>query len=256
MRDILCFIPLCLILPNFFGIDGVLYAAPLADIVGIVIASSLAIKFYRNLGKSDSILTTEIGTIQKSHPGVIITIAREHGSAGKEIGKLVANQLKIPYYYKELMAVTAQESGLSENYISNLNSRNEEGIMRDLYLSSAPAEYAIKAQRQAIQEIAKHGSCVIVGRAADYVLRNNKKVLRVFISAPKDYRIKKLKEMYGDKPAEAKKSIKRSDANRASYYNAISGLEWGKRENYDLCLDSSIGNEETAKIIAEYAKNI
>ena len=255
-RDILCFIPLCLILPNFFGIDGVLYAAPLADIVGIVIASSLAIKFYRNLGKSDSILTTEIGTIQKSHPGVIITIAREHGSAGKEIGKLVANQLKIPYYYKELMAVTAQESGLSENYINNLNSRNEEGIMRDLYLSSAPAEYAIKAQRQAIQEIAKHGSCVIVGRAADYVLRNNKKVLRVFISAPKDYRIKKLKEMYGDKPAEAKKSIKRSDANRASYYNAISGLEWGKRENYDLCLDSSIGNEETAKIIAEYAKNI
>ena len=126
--------------------------------------------------------------------------------------------------------------------------------MRDLYLSSAPAEYAIKAQRQAIQEIAKHGSCVIVGRAADYVLRNNKNILRVFISAPEEYRIKKLKEMYGDKPAEAKKSIKKSDANRASYYNTISGLEWGKRENYDLCLDSSIGNQNTANIITEYAK--
>jgi len=194
--------------------------------------------------------------IKKSHPGVIITISRQHGSAGKEIGKLVAEQLNIPYYYKELLAVTAKESGLSEGYLNELNIRDNEGIMRELYLSSAPVEYAIKAQRQAIEEIAKHGSCVIVGRAADYVLRNNKKVLRVFISAPDKYRIKKLKEMYGDKSAEAKKSIKRSDANRASYYNAISGLEWGKRENYDLCLDSSIGNEETAKIIAEYAKNI
>lgn len=255
-RDIVCFVPLCFIMPNIFGVDGILYAAPVADVIGIVIAGTLAVRFYTNLGKVKTANITENVAIKKSHPGVIITISRQHGSAGKEIGKLVAEQLNIPYYYKELLAVTAKESGLSEGYLNKLNIRDDEGIMRELYLSSAPVEYAIKAQRQAIEEIAKHGSCVIVGRAADYVLRNNKKVLRVFISAPDKYRIKKLKEMYGDKPAEAKKSIKRSDANRASYYNAISGLEWGKRENYDLCLDSSIGNEETAKIIAEYAKNI
>lgn len=256
MRDIVCFVPLCFILPNIFGVDGILYAAPVADVIGIAIAGTLAVRFYTNLGKAKTANITENVAIKKSHPGVIITISRQHGSAGKEIGKLVAEQLNIPYYYKELLAVTAKESGLSEGYLNELNIRDDEGIMRELYLSSTPVEYAIKAQRQAIEEIAKHGSCVIVGRAADYVLRNNKKVLRVFISAPDEYRIKKLKEMYGDKPAEAKKSIKRSDANRASYYNAISGLEWGKRENYDLCLDSSIGNKETAKIIAEYAKNI
>ncbi len=256
MRDIVCFVPLCFIMPNIFGVDGILYAAPVADVIGIAIAGTLAVRFYTNLGKVKTANITENAAIKKSHPGVIVTISRQHGSAGKEIGKLVAEQLNIPYYYKELLAVTAKESGLSEGYLNELNIRDDEGIMRELYLSSAPVEYAIKAQRQAIEEIAKHGSCVIVGRAADYVLRNNKKVLRVFISAPDKYRIKKLKEMYGDKPAEAKKSIKRSDANRASYYNAISGLEWGKRENYDLCLDSSIGNEETAKIIAEYAKNI
>lgn len=256
MRDIVCFVPLCFIMPNIFGVDGILYAAPVADVIGIAIAGTLAVRFYINLDKAKTANIAENAAIKKSHPGVIITISRQHGSAGKEIGKLVAEQLKIPYYYKELLAVTAKESGLSEGYLNELNARDDEGIMRELYLSSAPVEYAIKAQRQAIEEIAKHGSCVIVGRAADYVLRNNKKVLRVFISAPDKYRIKKLKEMYGDKPAEAKKSIKRSDANRASYYNAISGLEWGKRENYDLCLDSSIGNEETAKIIAEYAKNI
>lgn len=168
----------------------------------------------------------------------------------------MTERLKIPYYYKELIAVTAKESGLSEDYLNKLNTRDEEGIMRDLYLGSAPAEYAIAAQRQAIQEVAKHGSCVIVGRAADYVLRKRKDVLRVFISAPDEYRIKKLKEMYGDKPAEAKKSIKKSDANRSSYYNTVSGLEWGKRENYDLCVDSSIGNEATADIIVKYAKSI
>ncbi|MBQ8985457.1 MATE family efflux transporter [Candidatus Saccharibacteria bacterium] len=256
MRDIVCFVPLCIILPNFFGIDGVLYSAPIADIIGILVAGTLAIKFYKNLGKAKAINTISKTTIKDSHPGVIIAISREHGSAGKEIGKLVAEQLKIPYYYKELLAVAAKDSGLSEKYLNDLNSHDDEGIMRDLYLSSTPAEYAIKAQRQAIQEIAKHGSCVIVGRAADYVLRNNKKLLRVFVSAPDEYRIKKLKEMYGDNPSEAKKSIKKSDTNRASYYNTISGLEWGKRENYDLCLDSSIGNEATARIIAEYAKNI
>ena len=256
MRDIVCFVPLCRILPNFFGIDGVLYAAPVADAIGIAVAGSLAFRFYRHLGQEELTSDAKEGVIEKSRPGVIVTISRQHGSAGKEIGKLVAEQLKIPYYYKELLAVTAKESGLSESYLNELNARDEEGVMRDLYLGSAPAEYAIKAQRQAIQEIAKHGSCVIVGRAADYVLRNNKDVLRVFISAPDKYRIKKLKEMYGDKPGEAKKSIKKSDANRASYYNTISGLEWGKRENYDLCVDSSIGNEATADIIVKYANSI
>lgn len=255
IRDIICYIPLCFILPNFFGIDGVLYAAPIADVVGVVIAGTLAVRFYCNLGKAKTTVAVENATILESHPGVIITISRQHGSAGKEIGKLVAERLKIPYYYKEMLAVAAEKSGLSEGYLNKLNTRDEEGIMRDLYLGSSPAEYAMEAQRQAIQEIAKHGSCVIVGRAADYVLRKNKRVLRVFISAPEEYRVKKLNEMYGDKPAEARKAIKRSDTNRASYYKMISGLEWGKRENYDLCLDSSIGNEATAKLIVEYAKS-
>lgn len=254
MRDLVCFVPLCLILPLFMGVEGVLVAAPVADAIGMLVAGTLAIRFYRQL-PSDNPAKTE-AAIADSHPGVIITIAREHGSAGKEIGRLVATELGVPYYYKELLAVAAKKSGLSEKYLNQINARDEEGAMRDLYLSSAVSEYAIKAQKQAILEIAKHGSCVIVGRAADYVLRGNKKLLRVFISAPETYRIEKIGEMYGDAPAAAKKSLKKSDRNRASYYNTVSGLEWGKRENYDLCVDSSIGNEATAKIIAEYAKNV
>lgn len=257
VRDLICFVPLCLILPTFMGVEGVLWAAPIADMVGIVIAGTLAIRFYRRLGAPETAPLPPLSqTIIKSKPGVIITIAREHGSAGKEIGRLVAKQLEIPFYYKEMLAVAAKKSGLSEQYLSDINSRNEEGAIRDLYLSSAPAEYAIKAQRQAIEDIARHGSCVIIGRSADYVLRKHKKVFRVFISAPEDYKIKKLGEMYHDNKKEAKKYMRRSDRNRASYYNAVSGLEWGARENYDLCIDSSIGNEATAKIIADYAKRV
>lgn len=251
-RDLLCFVPLCLILPHFFGVNGVLYAAPVADLIGIIVAGTLAIKFYRRLGAPAT--HKNAAALQKSHPGIIVTISRQHGSAGKEIGRLVAEQLKIPYYYKEMLAVAAKESGLSEKYLSNMNSQSEEGVMRDLYLGSAPAEYAIKAQRQAIESIAEQGSAVIVGRAADYVLRKHDNVLRVFISAPDDYRIKKLGEMYGDSPAAAKKSLKKSDRNRASYYNIISGQQWGARENYDLCLDSSIGNAATADLIVAYAR--
>lgn len=251
-RDLICFVPLCLILPHFFGVDGVLYAAPIADFIGIAVAGTLAIRFYHRLGAPAADKNTS--ALVKSRPGIIITISRQHGSAGKEIGRLVAEKLKIPYYYKEMLAIAAKESGLSEQYLNNINSRTEEGAMRDLYLGSAPAEYAIKAQRQAIETIAKQGSAVIVGRAADYVLRDHKNVLRVFISAPDEYRIQKLGEMYGDSPAEAKKSLKRSDKNRASYYGIISGEKWGARENYDLCLDSSIGNSATADLIVSYAR--
>ena len=124
-RDIICFIPLCLILPNFFGVDGVLYAAPIADVVGVLVAGFLAIRFYRKLG-SDSVVSAEDeGLILDSRPGIIIAISRQHGSAGKEIGKLVAEQLKIPYYCKELLAVAAKDSGISENYLHELNSRGE-----------------------------------------------------------------------------------------------------------------------------------
>lgn len=254
MRDLICFVPLCLLLPNVMGIDGVLYAAPIADAIGMVVAGALAVQFYRRLGVENVKTADSANGILESRPGVIITIARQHGSAGKEIGRLVAERLKIPYYYKEMLAVAAEKSGLSEKYLDKINSREDGGLMRELYLGSAVSEYAIKAQREAITAIAAKGSCVIVGRAADWVLRKHKNVLRVFISAPESYRVAKLHEMYGDNAAEAKKSIKRSDKNRASYYNAVSGLTWGARENYDLCIDGSIGVAETAQIIADYAK--
>lgn len=254
MRDLVCFVPLVLILPNFMGVEGVLWAAPIADVISIVASVALAISFFHKLG-DDRTNPVKHAAIQSSKPGVIVTISREHGSQGKKIGELVAKQLGIPYYYKELTALAAQESGLDQEYIKKVNSNDGEQIMHELYLTTSPAKYAIEAQDAALRDISKHGSCVIVGRAADYVLRDSTKLLRVFIYAPKDFRVRNIMEMYGDSEKEASKNVERSDKNRADYYSLVSGQDWGDPQNYDLCVDASLGQEKVAKIIADLATN-
>lgn len=191
--------------------------------------------------------------LRRSNPGVIVTIAREHGSAGKRIGQLVAEKLGVPCYYKELTAMAAKESGLAKEFVSGINS-DANAVMRELYLSTSAVQQAITAQDKAINHIANQGSCVIIGRAADYVLRGRENLVRVFIHAPKDYRVKKIMEMYGDSEQEGRKSIARSDAARSAYYKSISGQEWGDPHQYELSVDSSIGIEKTAELICEYLK--
>lgn len=189
--------------------------------------------------------------LKPSKPGVIITIAREHGSSGKQIGKCVANALGIPFYYKEMITLAAKESGLNREFISDIH-KNSPDIMRDLYLSSNAVQYAIKAQDAIIREIAENGFCVIVGRAADYILKDYDNVVRIFIHAPQDYRIQRVMDVYGDTPKEARVNIERSDKARASYYEHISGTHWGDARNYELTVDSSDGVEKTAQFIVRY----
>lgn len=253
-RDIILFVPLVLILPQVMNnINGILWAAPAADIIGIIVAASLAFVYFRKLGTNNQPATTAKTIIKDSHPGVIITIAREHGSQGKKIGELVAQELNVPYYYKELTALAAEESGITKKYINKVNSNDGKEISQELYLTTSPAKYAIEAQEAVLQEIAKHGSCVIVGRAADYVLRDHQPLLRVFISAPTDYRAKNLMSMYQDDAKSAQKNLERADKNRADYYSMVSGQKWGDPHNYDLCIDASLGKDQVAKTIVELA---
>lgn len=249
VRDIICFVPLVIILPYFYGVKGVLWAAPIADVIGVIISTILVILFFKNLGK-DKALEKSVAVIEDSKEGVIITISREHGSQGKYIGELVSKKLGIPYYYKEMTALAAKESGLDKEFISNINKSGN--ALYDLYLTTEPVKQAILAQEKVIKMIAEKGSCVLVGRAADYVLRENKSLVRIFIYAPEEYRVARVMEMYGDSKSEAKKNIKKSDKNRAAYYKIISGQTFGKAENYDLCIDSSIGSLKTAEIIVDY----
>lgn len=257
IRDIVCFTPLALILPAVLenaesgsGINGILYAAPISDLVAVAVILGLTVPFFRKLKEQEGETVAETGSIRTSRPGPIITIAREHGTAGKRIGSLVAQRLGIPFYYKEMTALAAQESGLDKGFISGLN---EDGpnVMYDLYLSCNVVQRAVIAQEEVIRTIADNGSCVIVGRAADYVLRDYNNVIRVFIYAPKEYRVNKIMEMYGDDREEAMRNVRHSDIARSGYYRNISGQNWGDPHNYHLCLDASMGAEECVELICK-----
>lgn len=250
-RDIICFVPLIIILPNIFGIEGILYAAPFADFIAMIVAVSMTIYFMKKIDKEEISTISERSILQQTKEGLIITIGREHGSSGKQIGKIVAEKLKVPFYYKEVAALAAQESGLHKSFISDINT-NSPKVLHDLYLSTTVVQQAITAQEEIILKIADQGACVIIGRAADYVLREYKNIVRIFIYAPEEYRVQRVMEIYGDTHSDAVKYIHRSDEARAVYYYNISNTQWGNIHNYDLLIDSSIGIELCSEIIYNF----
>ena len=254
LRDVLLIV-FSVIVPVFAGVTGIFWGAPIADVLAIAVTAVVMLRLWNQLKEEDGQPSASQPVLQKSRPGVIITIAREHGTAGKRIGQMVAEKLGIPCYYKEMTALAAQESGLAKEFIDRINS-DENAAMRELYLSTSAVQQAVIAQDKAINLIADMGSCVIVGRAADYVLRNRENVVRIFIHAPKEYRVKKVMEMYGDTEQEGKKSIARSDTARGSYYKSISGHTWGDPHQYELSVDSSIGPEKTVELICGYISHL
>ena len=254
LRDALLIV-FSLLIPVFMGVTGIFWAAPAADVLAIFVTAAVMVRVWKELGREKETQEPAAAAIRPSRKGAVITIAREHGSAGKRIGQMVAEKLDIPCYYKELVAVAAQESGLAQEFISGINS-DENAVMRELYLTADPVKRAIAAQEKAIRHIGDAGSCVIIGRSADYVLRNYPDVVRIFIYAPESYREKKVMEMYGDSQEAAKRSIARSDAARGAYYKSVSGHEWGNPHGYELCIDSSVGEEETADMICSYIRRM
>ena len=260
VRDIVCFTPLAILLPAVLesmepgqGINGILYAAPVADAVALVVIILLTVPFYRSLKTPAVQEPAAESVIQPSRPGVIITIAREHGSEGKQIGKLVAEKLGIPFYYKEMTALAAQEAGLDKAFVSDINA-NSPAILHELYLSTKVIQQAVIAQETIIRRIAENGSCVIVGRAADWVLREHPHVKRIFIHAPTDFRIRSIMERYGDTRESAAANIRHSDEARAAYYRSISGQEWGDPHAYELCVDASAGRDVCAETIIRFVQ--
>lgn len=183
LRDVLLIV-FSIAAPMIWGVTGIFWAAPIADVLAIAVTAVVMLRLWNQLKAEDVQPGAERPILQSSRPGVIVTIAREHGTAGKRISQLVAEKLGIPCYYKEMTALAAQESGLAREFISGINS-DENAAMRELYLSTSTVQQAVIAQDKAINMIADMGACVIVGRAADYVLRNRENVVRIFIHAPK-----------------------------------------------------------------------
>ena len=198
---------------------------------------------------------------------LIITIGREYGSGGREIGELVARRLGIAFYDKKLIGLVAEKSGLSHEFIENNEQRERGGLFARMantytYAGSgftAPytpllTENIFFAQAQVIRDIAQKESAVIVGRCADYVLAGRPNTINVFIHAPIETRVNRIMGLYGLSEADALKAIATSDKERGNHYFRYTDQKWGKAQNYDVCVNAALmGVEKTAEMLADLA---
>ncbi|MBP5713379.1 MAG: cytidylate kinase-like family protein [Prevotella sp.] len=196
---------------------------------------------------------------------IIINVGRQLGSGGHDIGRMLALDFQAKYYDREILNLAAKESGLSEKIFEQNDEKK--GFFRGLLNLGMPhlgsggdkpgltQESLFQFQSEAIQKAAKEGSCVFVGRCADYVLRDFKNVVNIFITASMGYRIEQIMNKQHLDYDAAQKFIEQKESDRASYYNYYTGKKWGAAESYDLCIDSSIlGFVETEKLIAEFIR--
>lgn len=199
----------------------------------------------------------------------IITIGREFGSGGRTIGKMVANRLGLAYYDREIIDEAAKKSGLSSRYIEENEQRNPGSLLYSLAMGgfyghgnmqlgggqAAPlSEQIYKAQKEAITALADKGPCVIVGRCADYILKDREDLLRVFVYASMEKRLERAVREYGMSETDARREMERSDKARARHYTDFTDQTWGARQNYDCLLNSGApGIEACVNSICQYA---
>ena len=191
---------------------------------------------------------------------IVITIGREYGSGGRIIAQKLSQELGITFYDKELIAAVAKKTGFSENFIRDTeHQRPTNSFLYDLYTAvqtpSVPDQVFI-AQAKVIKEAAARESCVIVGRCADYILRGEPGLLRVFVHAPLDQRVRRAREEYGASEANLESFVLRQDKARASYYNYFATGKWGQSREYDLCVNSTIGIDACVDVIKAAAQAV
>lgn len=187
---------------------------------------------------------------------IYVTIGRQFGSGGREIGKKVAEALGLPYYDKELLAVAAKESGLSHEFLQSYDERPTNSFLYSLVMGqhhltpgipgNTVEQMAANAQREAVLTVADKGSCVIVGRCADYILRDRPGLVRVFVCADWDARVRRVCHRDGVAEKEAVEKLRKMDKARAAYYSFHTDRKWGAAESYDLCVSSSLRGSDGA----------
>ena len=199
----------------------------------------------------------------------VITIGRQFGSAGREIGEKVAEYFGIKCFDKDLLTRAAQESGFCEEMIKNHDERPTNSFLYNLVMDTYSFGYnnssfvdmpishkVFLAQFDTIKKIADEGPCVIVGRCADYALADRSNVVDLFIYSDEASKIKRIMERYDLSEAKAKDMIVKKDKQRQSYYNYYSAKKWGRADSYDLCINSGVlGVEGTVNLIVQYVED-
>ncbi len=195
----------------------------------------------------------------------IITIARQFGSGGREIGEALSKELGIKFYDKELISLAAKESGIDPEIFNNVDEKATNSLLYSLSMgiySFSSGYSSVKLpvndklyllQHKIIKQLANEEPCIFVGRCADYVLKDRNDVVNIYIYADMDYRVKRTIELKRVKEPKAEQVVAKTDKSRANYYNFYSGKKWGLAENYDLCINrTKLSTKQVVDTIAAY----
>lgn len=255
IRQILLLIPISLVLAFVFnkGLYGVMYAGCIADAICFVITSFILLSEYKKLGIKESKKMNLEANTSNSYNGkhVIVTISREYGSGGRFVGKLVSEKLGIPFYDKEIINLASIKSGLNVDYIESID--QTKGCSS--YINNND-DLLYVAEEKVIKSVSKD-SCVIVGRCADYILRKNKDLIKVFLYSDPSSKEKRAILYYGLKEKNILKEIEKIDKEREKHYKFYTGTDWKNFSNYDIMLNvDKYGVEKTADIIVDYINNL
>ena len=259
-RQIVILIPSMMILSHMFGIMGVLSAGPVADGLAFILAAIFLIKEVKGLkitDKENQIADEETITKVVSDKQIVITISREYGSGGRYIGRLIADKLGIKLYDKEFIVKLAKETGMAEEYIENNEQKRDalDILNNGYYAGLNNSDELFIKESELIKNVADKESCVIVGRCADFILKDNENVVSIFVASSMDDKIKRAVEFYNLDKAKAEKEINRINKLRANHYKYYTEKEWKDPSNYDICINSdAIGVENAANLICEIVK--
>lgn len=256
-RQIVLLIPAMLILSKIFGFMGILYAGPVADGLAFLLAIIFLVKEVKHLQDKSNVknsLIDDTSSDNKLNKQIVITVSREYGSGGRYVGRLIADKLGIKLYDKDFVEKLALETGLSEEYIeSSEQKRNAISFLNNGFYSGLNnADELFIKESELIKKVASKESCVIIGRCADFILKDMENVVKVFVYSNMENKIKRATEIYGYNKANAEKEIKNIDKLRANHYKYYTEKDWKEPSNYDICVNSDgLGIEQAVDMICK-----
>lgn len=241
---------------------------------GTIIAALLVGFIARQIGKRLSFLNTlvagesnkaEVSTPATEAKHWVIAIGRQYGSGGHDLGKYLAEKLGYEFYDREMITEIAGITGYSEDYVSKKEENMTHSLLYDLVnqiygyapANESPKDTIFEAQSEAVKKCAAKGNCVIVGRCSDYILKDEDNCLSVFLHAPLEHRMKRIMDASGMDEKKVRQEIEKTDKGRADNYRHYTHQIWGHADNYDLCIDTRLGEEfvlESVKKAMEYKK--
>lgn len=256
IRQIILFIPIACFMAIYLhkGIYGVLNAGPIADAITFFIALVIFYSEYRKLSIKEKSTNLEDIKVNNTYKGkkIVITISREYGSGGHYVGELLAKKMGLNFYDKNLINLISKKSGLSKEYVEE----NSQKLASFKYIDNNDDRIFI-AEEKVIKDLAKKESCVIVGRCADYILKDNKDTIKVFLYSSSQDKVKRAVKYYNLEEDKALKEINKINSERAKHYKYYTNRDWYDFANYDIALNVDyLGVEKTAELLEQVIREV